>query len=222
MHDGIVADSALPTQRPRWQSQARAVGRRHAPLPPAASGETLEIVFRPDPTVYDGRFANNGWLQELPKALTRLTWDNTAQLAPATAERLGVGNEDVVELELDGRRLSAPVWIVPGHAAGVVIVHLGYGRARAGHVGTGVGFNAYPLRPSDRPWSARGLVVRKTGEHYRLASTQHHHSMEGATWSASARSREYRARPALRRHAHSDGRTSRCSSPIRTRATPGA
>ena len=179
VHDGVVADSALPTLRPDWVSAPSGWGADVLPPLPAPGAGALEVVFRPDPTVYDGRFANNAWLQEVPKALSRLTWDNTAQVAPATAERLGIGNEDVVELELDGHTLRAPVWIAPGQAPGVIAVHLGYGRTRAGQVGTDVGVNAYRLRPSTRPWDAPGLVLRKTGAHYPLACTQHHHSMEG-------------------------------------------
>ncbi len=194
VHDGVVAGSALPTLRPNWVSAPRDWG---ADLPPPAqrSADALDIAFRPDPSIYDGRFANNGWLQEVPKALSRLTWDNTAQVAPATAERLGVGNEDVVELELDGRTVAAPVWIAPGQAPGVVTVHLGYGRTRAGHVGSAIGFNAYRLRPSDRPWTASGLVVRTTGAHYPLATTQHHHSMEGRDLARVGTVEEYRENP---------------------------
>jgi molybdopterin-containing oxidoreductase family iron-sulfur binding subunit len=195
VHDGVVAASALPAVKPTWAGPPSAWGADVLPAPPAAAADALEIAFRPDPTVYDGRFANNAWLQEVPKALSRLTWDNTAQVAPATAERLGIGNEDVVELELDGRTVRAPVWIAPGQAAGVVTVHLGYGRRRAGQVGSGIGFNAYALRPSDRPWSAGGLILRKTPGHYELACTQDHHSMEGRNLARVGTLEQYREDP---------------------------
>src|SRR5439155_8977404 len=147
------------------------------------SGQGLEIVFRPDPMVWDGRFANNAWLQELPRPLTKLTWDNAALLSPATAARLGLGGDDiykdVVELRHGGRTVRAPVWITPGHADDSVTVHLGYGRTRAGRVGNSAGFNAYAVRTADAPWFAGGLEARKTGTTYPLASTQHHASMEG-------------------------------------------
>ena len=195
VHDGVVAGSALPALNPTWTSRPTSWGADVLPAPPAASPDALEIAFRPDPTVYDGRFANNAWLQEVPKALSRLTWDNTAQVAPATAEKLGIGNEDVVELELNGRTVRAPVWIAPGQAAGVVTVHLGYGRRRAGQVGSGIGFNAYELRASDRPWSAGGLVIRKTPGHYGLACTQHHHSMEGRNLARVGTLEQYRDNP---------------------------
>src|SRR6185312_9460953 len=104
--------------------------------------QALELLFRPDPTVDDGRWANNGWLQELPKPLNKLTWDNAALISPALAEQRQLANGDMVELALDGRKLEVPVWIMPGQAARSVTLHLGYGREAAGHVGDGQGFNA--------------------------------------------------------------------------------
>src|SRR5207248_2512175 len=111
--------------------------------------------------------------------ITKLTWDNAALLSPTSAAQLGLQNEMVVELHVQGRTVRAPVWIVPGHADAVVTVHLGYGRWRTGRVGSGTGFNAYRLRTSDTWWVGHGLEVHATGEHYALATTQHHHSMEG-------------------------------------------
>ncbi len=139
----------------------------------------LELLFRPDPTIDDGRWANNGWLQELPKPMSHLTWDNAALVSPALAEQESLANGDMVELQLDGRALRVPVWIMPGQAAHSVTLHLGYGRRAAGHVGDGQGFNAYLLRTSAAPWSAGGLRLRKTGERYALAGTQQHFNMEG-------------------------------------------
>jgi molybdopterin-containing oxidoreductase family iron-sulfur binding subunit len=194
VHDGVVADSALALVSPGWVSTPADWTDLLAP-PPAPAADTVEIAFRPDPSIYDGRFANNAWLQELPKSITRLTWDNTAQLAPATAERLGLANEDVVEISLDGRTVRAPVWVVPGQAADVVTVHLGYGRRKAGRVGSGVGFNASVLRRSDAPWAAAGATLRTTGLHYALACTQEHHSMEGRELARFATVDEYRANP---------------------------
>jgi molybdopterin-containing oxidoreductase family iron-sulfur binding subunit len=144
------------------------------PARPRASGE-LEIVFRPDPTVGDGRYANNGFLQELQKPLTKLTWDNAALVSVATAQRLGLANEDVVQLRFHGRSVRAPIWVMPGHADNSFTVHLGYGRRRAGRVGSGIGFDAYALRTSDAPWFAAGLKGEKTGERFPLAVMQHHY-----------------------------------------------
>src|SRR5262249_37371373 len=119
----------------------------------------FEIVFRPDPCIFDGRWANNSWLQELPKPITKLVWDNAALMSAATAKSLGVGNEDVVRIEYEGRAVEAAAWIAPGHADQSITLHLGYGRSRAGSVGTDHGFNAYSIRTSSSPWIATGATV---------------------------------------------------------------
>ena len=172
LHDGFVANSALPAKPVALTAQP-AVLRTDATTP------GLELIFRPDPHVYDGQFANNGWLQELPKPHTRLTWDNAALISPATAERMGMTNEELVELRFQGRRVEAPAWILPGHPDDSVTIHLGYGRRRTGRVGMGAGFNAYAVRTSGAAWFGSGLSLSKTGRRSRLACTQHHHSMEG-------------------------------------------
>ena len=141
--------------------------------------DSLEVIFRPDYSVFDGRYLNNGWLQETPDPLTKLTWDNAALISPRTAEELELQNENVVELSYRGRTITAPVWILPGQPDNSVTLPLGYGREQVGRVGRGSGFNAYQLQTSDSPWHGSGLTVRKTGEHYPLACTQDHHSMEG-------------------------------------------
>jgi Fe-S-cluster-containing dehydrogenase component len=169
LHDGVIAGTALPLR------SFASVGV--PPAVPPTSG--LEITFRPDPTIHDGRFANNGWLQELPKPVTTVTWDNVAALSPATAARLGVENEDVVELTVSDRRVRAPAWIVPGHPDESIGVTLGYGRTAAGRLGSGAGFDAYAIRTSNALWRSSALGLRKTNERWRVAVTQEHHSMEG-------------------------------------------
>ncbi|HEX8142130.1 MAG TPA: TAT-variant-translocated molybdopterin oxidoreductase [Pyrinomonadaceae bacterium] len=186
VHDGIVPNTALPIKtvalKTDWANQPAAPA-------PAPSGDELEIVFRTDPSVYDGRFSNNGWLQELPKPLTKITWDNALMLSPTTANRFGLKNDIGVKggdvavskanLTYQGRTLSGvPVWILPGQPDGVVTVHLGYGRRLAGHVGNGKGFNSYAIRTSDAPWANRGVRLSNTGEYYPLATTQLHFGME--------------------------------------------
>ncbi len=216
LHDGVVPGTALPPKRVALQ---KGFDRPALPTPPQG-GQTsgaqpgrnqgLEIVFRPDPTVFDGRFANNGWLQELPKPLTKLTWDNAALISPATAQRLGLSSRvgttggehgtifaDIIELNYRGRAVRAPAWILPGHPDDCITVHLGYGRMRGGRVGTGVGFNAYALRTSDAPWGNAGLEIRKIGEQYPLACTQFHHSIEGRHLVRSGTLEEYRKNPAF-------------------------
>jgi len=172
VHDGVIAGTALPP---------KAVKAKGAVPPPTEVPQTrgLEIHFAPDPAVYDGRFANVGWLQELPKPLTKLTWDNAAMIAPSTATRLGLVNEDVVEITYRNRHVNAPIWVQPGHPPDALTIHLGYGRTRAGRVAEGAGFDAYALRTSDAPWAGFGAALRKTGKKYRLAGTQGHHRMEG-------------------------------------------
>jgi MoCo/4Fe-4S cofactor protein with predicted Tat translocation signal len=143
-----------------------------------STGNALELNIRRDPTIYDGQFSNNGWLQELPKPMTKLTWDNAVLIGPKMAERLQIKVEDVVELELNGQKVTGPVWIQAGHPDNSVTVTLGYGRKRAGRVGTAQGFDAYGLRTTAAPWIATGLEIRKTGETYKLASTQGYQTMD--------------------------------------------
>ena len=170
LHDGVVPNTAAPP---------RPVRRRGALPPPTPRVPALEVVFRPDPHVHDGRFANNAWLQELPRPLTHVAWDNPALVSPGTAQRLGLTSEDVVELRAGTRAVTAPVLIVPGHADDSVTVRLGYGRRRAGRVGTAVGFDAGILRSADTPWIAGGLEVVRTGRRQPIPTTQAHHRMEG-------------------------------------------
>ncbi|HEY6825074.1 MAG TPA: 4Fe-4S dicluster domain-containing protein, partial [Steroidobacteraceae bacterium] len=161
----------------------------------------LELLFRPDPTLWDGRYAPIAWLQELPKPLTQLTWDNAALMSPQLATQLGVRNEELIELSIGGRSLAAPVWVVPGHAAGAVTLHLGYGRTRAGPVGSNRGSNAFALRTADAPWYAHGLSVRKLSGRRALATVQHHHRMEGREIVRSATLPTFRERPDFAQHA---------------------
>jgi molybdopterin-containing oxidoreductase family iron-sulfur binding subunit len=173
VHDGVVPNTALPAKTPAIHGEnvtARA-GAQHL-------GGKLEVIFRPDPTIHDGRFANNGWLQELPKPLTKLTWDNAAILSPATASRFGVQKGDLMKLTYQGRSLDAPVYIQPGHVNGAVTLHLGYGRTRAGRAGTGVGFNPYGLRTANALWQDVGLEAVKTGVGYPFADTQNFQYLE--------------------------------------------
>ncbi|HYY56037.1 MAG TPA: 4Fe-4S dicluster domain-containing protein, partial [Pyrinomonadaceae bacterium] len=189
VHDGVIPNTALPvktvTLKTDWASQPSAPV---AP-PPSSNQDELEIIFRTDPSVYDGRFANNGWLQELPKPLTKITWDNALMLSPTTANRFGFKNDigvkggDVLvstaNLSYQGRTLTGvPVWILPGQPDGVATLHLGYGRRRAGRVGTGRGYNAYLVRTADAPWAGSGARLSNTGEYYPIATTQLHFWME--------------------------------------------
>ncbi len=170
MHDGIIADSAA-------EPVAVSIGDVTLPAAPTAA-EGLELIVRPDPTLWDGEFNNNGWLQELPKPFTKMTWDNAALISPATAERLGVKNEDLVNLKTANGSIQAPVWILPGQADDCLTVTLGYGRMHTGHVGAGTGFNAYPVLTLPT-WFSTGLQVEAAGGSYHLVTTQNHFTMEG-------------------------------------------
>ncbi|OAI41631.1 hypothetical protein AYO40_02755 [Planctomycetaceae bacterium SCGC AG-212-D15] len=200
LQDGVIAGSKPANYTPKLEGWVERVAKaqRQAPTPAAPEAGKFEIVYSLDPTVFDGRFANNAWLQELPKPVTKLTWGNAALMSPKTAEELGIGYVhgsssrfsstggehghalvDVVELTYRGRSVNAPVWIQPGHADDAITVHLGHGREHAGRVAAGVGFNAYALRSRDALWFDRGLQARKrSGEQLALACTQMHHNME--------------------------------------------
>ncbi|HEY4138803.1 MAG TPA: molybdopterin oxidoreductase, partial [Casimicrobiaceae bacterium] len=171
---GVVSGSAFGAQRPTLRGDLIASS---ADLPVAV--DSLELVFAPDPRIADGRHANNAWLQELPKPLSQLAWENAALIAPSLAQRLGIENEDVVELRLGGRTVTAPAWAMPGVPETSMTLALGYGRSRAGAVGSGRGANAYALRTSDAPWLAQNLTIVATGARHPLACAQTHGRMEG-------------------------------------------
>jgi molybdopterin-containing oxidoreductase family iron-sulfur binding subunit len=194
LHDGVVAGSALPPARVALSADWDVASA------PVAEEAGVEVVLRPDPYIDDGRFANNGWLQELPRPITKLVWDNAALVAPATAERLELANGDVVELGRQGRMVRTPVWIVPGHAAESLTLTFGFGRTGAGRVATGAGVDVLPLRTSTEPAVVRGVAVRKTGDRVALATTQDHHSMEGRPIVRTATLDEYRRRPDFAQH----------------------
>ncbi len=205
IHDGFLENSAFQPKTVALNS-----GWANQQTPPAqqpAAG-TFELVFRTDPSVYDGRFANNGWLQELPKPLTKVTWDNVAIVSPNTAPQIAgensisgavKGREHYVPLvditSAHGGTVRAPLWIMPGQPDGVVTVHLGYGRpgpgsysgAYDGTAGDVVGFDAYQIRTSFEPWSMTGVRVTNTGLDYQLATTQLHFNLEDPRFSTEER-----------------------------------
>lgn len=206
LNDGFVANTAFPALS--GMTAKVNIAALHNPKS-LAPGE-IEFVFRPDPSIYDGRFANNGWLQELPKPVTKLTWDNAALLSPKTAESLqheqfpaSRGGEHgqilskVYDITLSNSKVTAAAWVVPGQADGVVVLPLGYGRKSAGYTGTNKGFNAYVVRASNALWTATGGQLKATGATYPLACTQYHFNMEGRKIMASASLEEYRKNPAF-------------------------
>ncbi len=184
LHDGFVLNSALPLKTVSVKTEGLTNTDKMS-----AEVQGFEIVFRTDPTMFDGRFANNGWLQELAKPLTKVTWDNAALVSPNTAKSLGLVNTigwkggeilvDNISIEHRGQRLTCPTWIMPGQPDNVITIHLGYGRNRAGRVGNNRGFSAYQIRTSDSPWVASGVKIDKAAGQFQLAVTQLHFNMEG-------------------------------------------
>ncbi len=165
---GVVAGTAAAAE----QVSAAAVDE---PLPTSAD---VELALFLDHALLDGRYANNGWLQELPRPISKLTWDNAALVAPRLAESLGVDTGDVITLTVGSRSVDAPVFVQPGQAEGAISLALGFGRTAAGAVGNGVGVNAYAVRTQAEPWSAP-VQVSRAGRRYKLATTQDHHALEG-------------------------------------------
>jgi MoCo/4Fe-4S cofactor protein with predicted Tat translocation signal len=219
LHDGVVAGTGTAHKGVQladdWQRHLPPASNAPGSNAPAASANasgTYELSFAPDPTIYDGSFANNGWLQECPKPSTTLTWDNAALMSPKTAKQLGIefgeyahGGEHggflmpVVELKFDGRSVLAPAWIVPGQADGSITLHFGYGREFAGRVGgqgdERVGVNGYALRTAANPWFIPGVQVTKTDRTHLLACTQEHNVMENRALVRSATLEEYHHKP---------------------------
>jgi molybdopterin-containing oxidoreductase family iron-sulfur binding subunit len=166
----------------------------------AVSKDNLEVVFYRDYKLDDGRYSNNGWLQELPDPVTKLVWDNTVLMSRKTAHELGVRNSDVVEVKIGGRSVRGPVWVQPGMADYVLGLALGYGREWNGRIGYKVGFNAYPLRTSDMAGFATGATLSKTGDTYPLSTTQNHWSMEGRPIIREANLSDYKEHPEFVEH----------------------
>lgn len=176
LHDGFIAGTKSRAKDARVKEGFAQAAP--GPAAPARKPGELELCFRPDPNLWDGRFANNGWLQECPKPVNKLTWDNAVLISPALAERSGLATEDVVEVSFQGRTVRGPVWVMPGQAEHSVTLHLGYGQSRAGRIGTEVGFNAYTLRTGEALWFGPGASLRKTGARHSLVATQTHHQID--------------------------------------------
>jgi molybdopterin-containing oxidoreductase family iron-sulfur binding subunit len=179
LHSGVVANSTLP---------ARAASAAIPPSAPVAASTGIEVELRADPTIYDGRFANNGWLQELPKPQTKITWDNVVLISPRTCEKIGLGAHDrdalvnerrtrMAEVTYRGVTMTLPVWVVPGHADDVATIYFGYGREHGGKIANGTGFNTYPFRRSDAMHGGAGAQIKITPEIYPVACTQEHQSL---------------------------------------------
>ncbi|MGE5323433.1 MAG: TAT-variant-translocated molybdopterin oxidoreductase [Actinomycetota bacterium] len=193
LHDGYIANSMFPAKQVAARLGA-------VPPPPAVDPSAIEVLFRPDPTIYDGAFNNNAWLQETPKPLSRGTWDNVAYISPKMARDFGFfvletdgiaksdeksdvnrdhqsDSQSVIEVTLNGRKVKVPVWPQPGHPDQAVTLFLGYGRKKTGSVGTGAGYDAYSVRPVSAQYTGSG-AIEPTKDHWDIAITQGHFTMD--------------------------------------------
>jgi molybdopterin-containing oxidoreductase family iron-sulfur binding subunit len=168
LHAGWIPDTKFDTT-----GKASADKAFHGQVPTPSPKDAIEIIFRPDLCVYDGRWSNVGWLQELPKPVTNLSWDNAAIVSGETLTKLGLEEDDIVELTVGGGKVKAPVIVAPGHPDNSVTVHLGYGRQAAGRVGSGAGFSAYLIRPAGAPFYATGSIKKVEGK-WGVAVTKSH------------------------------------------------
>jgi molybdopterin-containing oxidoreductase family iron-sulfur binding subunit len=179
LHDGWIVDSDAPDQEVigKLESVFGVQGAIPAPTPK----DSVEIIFRPDPNVYDGRWANVGWLQELPKPVTNLSWDNAAIVSGATLTKWGLEEDDIIEISVGNGRVKAPVIVAPGHPDNSVTVYLGYGR-EVGRVAGGAGFNAYLIRNTWAPFYATGAVKKVEGKWGTAITKSHYQDQRGKTF----------------------------------------
>jgi len=170
LHDGMVDGSAFQPKTVSAKAPDLSVNT------PAQSDGTVEVIFRADPNVYDGRYANVGWLQEIPKPLTSLSWDNAALMSYRTLAKFGFAEQDVIAIQSNDNTVMAPAFAIPGHPDDAVTVYLGYGRRNGGRVAGGIGFNAYAIRTSNALQFAPGATMKKTGQTYEFAVTKSHYT----------------------------------------------
>ena len=171
LHAGWIDNTAFDT---KTSGDVAFKGQVPAPLKADAASGSLEVIFRPDPNVYDGRWSNVGWLQELPKPVTNLSWDNAVLVSPWTMAKLKLEEQDIVELNVNGKTVKAPVIFAPGHPEDSMTVYLGYGREYAGRVGSGQGYSAYAIRPSSAPFYTTGTLKKVDGK-WGIAITKSHY-----------------------------------------------
>jgi molybdopterin-containing oxidoreductase family iron-sulfur binding subunit len=202
LHDGFVANSAAPSVTLdaaafNWAAVAPAILNAETAPPP--SKNAIEVVFHRDASMDDGQFNNNGWMQEYPDPMTKLTWDNVALMSRKTAQTLGLSNGEIIKVGLNGNSVNGPVWVQPGMADFSIGLALGYGRTNAGRIGgfrgQAVGFDVNPIRTSDAPYIASQATVQSTGETHELAATQDHWSMEGRAIVREANLEQFNEKP---------------------------
>lgn len=242
LHDGLLENSAFPKSDVSFNGQTAANLLRNAPAFAAVDGKNLEIRFATDHKMDDGRFANNGWLQEVSDPITKIAWDNAILVSPKLAKELGIypkgsllqvarveeGDYDslsreqahVGEITVNGRTIRGPLHIQPGLSNYTVFVALGYGRTKSGHVGTGAGYNAYAARTSEAMHYAGGASLKVLDERYALANTQSHWSMEGRDLVREANYDEYRDNPTFVREIGMEAETPSTIGEVGEKMTP--
>ena len=201
LRQGFLPDTAWPDAPLSFDSGGAAALARQ--FRPETGG--LDIGFTPSSTLDDGRYANNGWLQETPDFATKITWDNAALISPATAKEFGVTTGDMVSLTAGDRAMEAAALIAPGHADGAVSIALGYGRTNITHVSDKVGFNAYPLRTTRGMSHVSNASLKRTGTHHKFAETQIHQNMEGRDLVREATAERYAEDPTFAQTMGMDG-----------------
>jgi MoCo/4Fe-4S cofactor protein with predicted Tat translocation signal len=197
LFNGFLPNVQAKTETDTWAFRGTLPQIKTAGAPTA---QNLEVIFFRDAKVDDGRYANNGWMQELPDPITKMTWDNAVLVSRKTAKELGVANGDIVEISLNGKSVQGPIWVQPGMADYSLGLALGYGREKAGRVGTGVGFNAFKIFSGK--YIETGATVKKTGQTYVIATTQSHWSMEGRPAVREANLDEFTKNPAFAQEMH--------------------
>lgn len=206
LHDGLQQDTRFPVADVRLTSDFSARIAEYLSRPAERVSDHVELVLKADPKLHDGRFANNGWLQELPDPMTKITWDNVALLSPNTAERFGIPptrkfgdpNQQIVRISSGtGATAEIAAWVLPGHADDSITMYCGYGRQQVGRVADQVGVNVYNLRTSSNRLYLDNVRVEKAGRTYVIASTQDHHSLEGRPHIQDADLEYYRENPAF-------------------------
>ena len=191
LHNGFIANTGVNAINASAQVSLPAL---NAVAETTAAGGAVDVVMRPDPTIGDGFYANNGWLQELPKPQTKMTWENPVTVSPSMAGRMSISTGDILRVTVNGKSVEGPAWILPGQAGNSVGIAFGYGRESAGRVGTGIGYNAYPLQSTASRFNAGG-TLQKTGKHVDVADVQHTQSMAGREPVRAATLAEFKEHP---------------------------
>ncbi len=205
LHDGIAEDEGFESITVDISNQFSSDIQES--ISQESSSDGMELVIRPDSTIFDGRYANNGWLQELPKPMTKITWDNVALMSKKTADELGVSEAglgrsevEVIKIRVGDNEVEMPAWVQPGHADDSITVTVGYGRDGIGRVANGAGVDTYPLRTTDTMFFASDVEISVTDKTYEIASTQDHNSMEGRSLLRHATLEAYRENPDFSRY----------------------